>query len=356
MSLFRRKQPQPQAVLTPAPNVPAPAEPSAPSMASPPIDRAEQAPPGTSQSETIIVPPQPPVLETAPVLPTPESVTPPLPTSSPPEVPTTAGFPWPPTSSTSTVARTDLESSPADEPHPFPRPARKPEVDSEADLGEDSTEPERTPKRAPRPSPKRSEKKVRKTKATPMMHKPPKARTPVRKAAAPKPKTAMPAKRTPPASKPMVSMRPAKAGTEKHATDALPKAALEPIVAPANESTQTAFPTNLQDSRQAFVVLAWFEYLLRRIPARELPYLIDSYRKIGWIDDKLHAWFIKMAEGVGGTRTKSGEAQFARQGARGLVTIHKETLRFLNQLRAAAPRVQASENGSAPVIQARKRP
>ena len=125
------------------------------------------------------------------------------------------------------------------------------------------------------------------------------------------------------------------------------KPSAELVVKPPVQSSRPSnFPSNVQDSRQAFVVLAWFEYLLRRIPARELPYLIDQYRKIGWIDDSLHAWFIKMAEGVGGTRTKAGETQFGRQGARGLVTIHKETLRFLNQLRAASPRPPANGNGT----------
>lgn len=191
----------------------------------------------------------------------------------------------------------------------------------------------------PKPTPRASRKRLR-------------AQSPKKKARPMTPKIAKPklSKRMPPAKKPTNArikkpVAAMKVRLVERRNAPTPKSMMP--AAEAKASPNLAFPTNVNDSRQAFVVLAWFEYLLRRIPARELPYLIDSYRRIGWIDDDLHAWFIKMAQGVGGTRTKAGESQFARQGARGLVTIHKETLRFLNQLRTAPPRTQNQENGAA---------
>jgi hypothetical protein len=158
----------------------------------------------------------------------------------------------------------------------------------------------------------------------------------VRNASAPPKPAKPPVARRAPAPKIVVAVKPASAAS--------------PAKRPIEAAPHLDFPSKLEDSRQAFVCLSWFEFLLKRMPVRELPFLIDQYRKIGWIDDNLHAWFITMAKGVGGVRTKAGEMQFARQEARGLVTIHKETLRFLKQLGAAAPKDVAP--GNAPMAKA----
>ena len=93
-----------------------------------------------------------------------------------------------------------------------------------------------------------------------------------------------------------------------------------------------AFPPNVQNPREAFLILEWFEYLIKRLPAREIPKLIDYYHEIAWIDPSLHAWLLAMAEGIAGPRTPEGDAAFRKEAPRRLVKIHKATLRFLDLL------------------------
>lgn len=331
MSFFRRKNREERAAPKPVPA--AYAAPEGPSMRELPQEKREERP---HHPEAPSVSPPASAVETSINVAPDAAAVAPEPAAAEPVAET--GFPWPPKAASSEAPETSSMApvqragdNAADEPQPQSN-APPPEG---GDGREDEVPPfplrtsivagSKPAARKPRT------KTAQKRKPKPMTHKPAKTKMTHRN----------------PVNKKSGKTRAAKVNlAPKIQLVQRTKPSVEPSVkAAVQSSVPSNFPSNVQDSRQAFVVLAWFEYLLRRIPARELPYLIDQYRKIGWIDDPLHAWFVKMAEGVGGTRTKAGETQFAKQGARGLVTIHKETLRFLNQLRAAAPRPQTNGNG-----------
>lgn len=52
------------------------------------------------------------------------------------------------------------------------------------------------------------------------------------------------------------------------------------------------------DSRSNLILMRWLGFLLQRVPAEELPQLLDYYRRIGWISKDVKDKLVQIAEGI----------------------------------------------------------